>query len=48
MVILHMQVSKILIEEDDEHILISYNKRRPKYRDIHKLNIYTGRTTDCC
>ena len=33
-----------LLEEDDEHILISYNERRPKYRDIHKLNIYTGRT----
>ena len=34
-----------LMEEDDEHVLISYNQRRPKYRDIHKLNIYTGRTT---
>ena len=31
-----------LLEEDDEHILISYNERRPKYRDIHKLNIKTG------
>ena len=34
-----------LMEEDDDHVLISYNQRRPKYRDIHKLNIYTGRTT---
>ena len=34
-----------LMENDDEHVLISYNKRRPKYRDMHKLNIYTGRTT---
>ena len=32
-----------LLEDDDEHVLVSYNQRRPKYRDIHKLNIYTGK-----
>ena len=32
------------MKEDDEHILISYNERRPKYRDVYKLNIYTGKT----
>jgi hypothetical protein len=32
-----------VMEDDDDHILISYNERRPKYRDIYKLNIYTGK-----
>ena len=34
-----------MLDDDDEHILIRWNERRPKYADIHKLNIYSGKTT---
>ena len=32
-----------ILKEDDEHVLISYNKRRVSAPDIYKLNIYTGK-----
>ena len=31
------------LKDDDDHILVSYNKRRPKVTDVYKLNIYSGR-----
>ena len=34
-----------LMDDDPDHVLIEYNKRRPKYTDIYKLNIYSGRLT---
>ena len=33
------------IEDDDEHILVAYNKRRPKYTDVYKLNVFSGKLT---
>ena len=33
------------MEEDDDHVLVSYGKRRPKYEDVYKLNIHTGKLT---
>jgi dipeptidyl aminopeptidase/acylaminoacyl peptidase len=33
------------MDDDPDHVLVSYNKRRPKYSDIYKLNIFSGRTT---
>ncbi|MGV6827343.1 MAG: S9 family peptidase [bacterium] len=32
-----------VLKNDDEHILVSYNKRHVKYPDIYKLNIVTGK-----
>ena len=34
-----------LMDDDPDHVLVEYNKRRPKYTDIYKLNIYSGRLT---
>ena len=34
-----------LIEDDDKHVLVSYNKRRPKFTDVYKLNIFSGKLT---
>lgn len=34
-----------IMEEDDDHVLISYGERRPKYRDVYKLNIHSGKRT---
>ena len=31
------------LDEDDRHVLVSYNKRRPKLNDVYKLNIYSGK-----
>jgi len=33
------------LPEDDDHVLVSYNKRKVKYPDIYKLNINTGKLT---
>ena len=33
------------MKDDDKHILVSYNKRRPKYTDVYKLNIFSGKLT---
>ena len=33
------------MDDDDRHILVSYNKRRPKYTDVYKLNIFSGKLT---
>ncbi|MCK5664076.1 MAG: S9 family peptidase, partial [Thiotrichaceae bacterium] len=33
------------LPEDDDHVLVSYNKRKVKYPDIYKLNISTGKLT---
>tara|TARA_B110000008_G_scaffold252935_1_gene267874 strand:+ start:183 stop:2171 length:1989 start_codon:yes stop_codon:yes gene_type:complete len=33
------------MDEDDDHVLVSYNKRRPTVQDIWKLNIYSGKLT---
>ena len=30
---------------DDKHVLVSYNKRRPKFTDVYKLNIFSGKLT---
>ena len=30
------------MDDDPDHVLVSYNKRRPKYSDIYKLNIFSG------
>lgn len=34
-----------LMEDDDRHVLVSYNKRRPKLNDVYKLNIFSGKLT---
>ena len=34
-----------MLEDDDKHVLVSYNKGRPKLNDIYKLNIYSGKLT---
>ena len=34
-----------LMEDDDRHVLVSYNKRRPKLNDVYKLNIFPGKLT---
>tara|TARA_A100001015_G_scaffold178484_1_gene198430 strand:+ start:153 stop:2147 length:1995 start_codon:yes stop_codon:yes gene_type:complete len=31
--------------DDDRHVLVSYNKRRPTTRDVYKLNIFSGKLT---
>ena len=33
------------MKDDENHILVSYNKRRPKYTDVYKLNIFSGKLT---
>ena len=33
------------MEDDDKHILVTYNKRRPKYTDVYKLNVFSGKLT---
>ena len=33
------------LDEDDRHVLVSYNKRRPKVTDVYKLNIFSGKLT---
>ena len=33
------------LKDDEKHILVSYNKRRPKVTDVYKLNIYSGKLT---
>lgn len=33
------------LKEDDDHVLVSNNKRRAQFPDLYKLNIYTGRLT---
>ena len=33
------------LKDDDKHILVSYNKRRPKVTDVYKLNVYSGKLT---
>jgi hypothetical protein len=33
------------LDGDDRHVLVSYNKRRPKVTDVYKLNIYSGKLT---
>lgn len=32
-----------LLEEDDRHVLVGYNKRRPTVTDVYKLNIFSGK-----
>lgn len=34
-----------LLKDDDRHVLVSYNKRRPILDDVYKLNIYSGKLT---
>ena len=33
------------MKDDENHVLVSYNKRRPKYTDVYKLNIFSGKLT---
>lgn len=33
------------LKDDDNHILVSYNKRRPKVTDVYKLNLFSGKLT---
>tara|TARA_B100001027_G_scaffold185456_1_gene137735 strand:- start:18 stop:2015 length:1998 start_codon:yes stop_codon:yes gene_type:complete len=33
------------MKDDDKHILVTYNKRRPKYTDVYKLNVFSGKLT---
>ncbi|MEL0208692.1 MAG: hypothetical protein VW915_07330, partial [Gammaproteobacteria bacterium] len=34
-----------MMDGDDKHVLVSYNKRRPILNDVYKLNIYNGKLT---
>ena len=34
-----------ILYDDDKHVLVSYNKRRPSVTDVYKLNIFTGKLT---
>ncbi|MDJ0806389.1 MAG: S9 family peptidase [Gammaproteobacteria bacterium] len=33
------------LKQDDKHILVVNNKRRARYADVYKMNLYTGRMT---